>query len=313
MMTGMYGLMIDDLLSVCMITSQGEFVTASEWENPDLFWALRGAGNNFGIVTEATFRVHDQTNKGQMVEANYFYPAPANRSVWELLEKYNGDGLPVKMSLQAAVEYNRTANAGEIWLALWYFGNEDEVKSHLDGFAALNPIAQNVRTMTQLDVYYQSVTRGVCNRGALINAYTLGMAGTHAAALEEHFADMMEFYEAHPGYNGQSYFQIYSNQEMRKTPTWWTAFAWRDVQTWWLFENFYSDPSLEPAIDEFSRDQREKLQTASGFSASHVYVNYANGDEGPAAWWSEEHLPLLRALKSRWDPTGMFGYGTPVQ
>jgi FAD/FMN-containing dehydrogenase len=53
-----YGLTIDQLLSVDMITADGRLVTASADENPELFWGIRGAGPNFGIVSEFEFRVN---------------------------------------------------------------------------------------------------------------------------------------------------------------------------------------------------------------------------------------------------------------
>src|SRR5205809_925011 len=53
-----YGLTIDQLLSVDLITADGEFVKASENENADLFWGVRGGGGNFGIVTEFEFRLN---------------------------------------------------------------------------------------------------------------------------------------------------------------------------------------------------------------------------------------------------------------
>jgi FAD/FMN-containing dehydrogenase len=52
-----HGMTIDRLLSVDLITADGEFVKASETENPDLFWGVRGGGGNFGIVTEFEFRL----------------------------------------------------------------------------------------------------------------------------------------------------------------------------------------------------------------------------------------------------------------
>jgi FAD/FMN-containing dehydrogenase len=52
------GLSIDNLLSVDMVLADGEFVTASANQNQDLFWAVRGGGGNFGIVTAFTFMLH---------------------------------------------------------------------------------------------------------------------------------------------------------------------------------------------------------------------------------------------------------------
>lgn len=53
-----YGMSIDSLLSVDLVTAAGDFVRASEEENPDLFWAIRGGGGNFGVVTSFRFRLH---------------------------------------------------------------------------------------------------------------------------------------------------------------------------------------------------------------------------------------------------------------
>ncbi|HXK01437.1 MAG TPA: FAD-binding oxidoreductase [Verrucomicrobiae bacterium] len=77
------GLTIDNLLAVDMVLADGSFITADEQRNPDLFWAVRGGGGNFGVVTSFTFRTHkvDTVTAGPM-----FWPledAPQVMRLWE--------------------------------------------------------------------------------------------------------------------------------------------------------------------------------------------------------------------------------------
>ena len=71
-LTRQYGLTIDSILSVDMVLADGRFVTASPKENADLFWAIRGGGGNFGVVTAFLF-------KGHPAHTNYAGPM-----LWEL-------------------------------------------------------------------------------------------------------------------------------------------------------------------------------------------------------------------------------------
>ena len=57
-LTRKHGATVDNLLSVDLVTAEGELLTASEDENPDLFWGIRGGGGNFGVVTSFEYRLH---------------------------------------------------------------------------------------------------------------------------------------------------------------------------------------------------------------------------------------------------------------
>jgi FAD/FMN-containing dehydrogenase len=103
-LTGLHGLVIDALLLVRMVTGTGELIDVSATENADLFWGLRGAGYNFGIITSATYKIHDQTNGGQIMNADLLFPASANGTVWKILQSFQ-DNQPDALSLMVHVQY----------------------------------------------------------------------------------------------------------------------------------------------------------------------------------------------------------------
>jgi FAD/FMN-containing dehydrogenase len=74
-----FGLSIDNLLSVDIVTADGELRHASQDENPDLFWGVRGGGGNFGVVTAFEFQLHPMDR--QVLSGSYGFPFEQTRQV----------------------------------------------------------------------------------------------------------------------------------------------------------------------------------------------------------------------------------------
>src|SRR4051812_26236642 len=103
---GLHGLLIDSLVSVHIVTGTGEIVEASETVNSDLFWGVRGAGANFGIITSATYRVHDLTNGGQALVADYIFSASQNTTLFETIASLSQD-LPDAFSFISVFQWSQ--------------------------------------------------------------------------------------------------------------------------------------------------------------------------------------------------------------
>ena len=81
-----FGLTVDNLLSVDLVTAEGERVHASESENPDLFWGLRGAGANFGVATSFEFRLHPQ--EGTIFQGMVAFPIERSLEIAERVREF---------------------------------------------------------------------------------------------------------------------------------------------------------------------------------------------------------------------------------
>ncbi|MDH5198607.1 MAG: FAD-binding oxidoreductase, partial [Gemmatimonadota bacterium] len=81
-----FGLSVDNLLAVDVVTANGELVHASADEHPDLFWGVRGGGGNFGIVTSFEFRLHPMQQ--QVIGGDLVFPIDRARDALELYAEY---------------------------------------------------------------------------------------------------------------------------------------------------------------------------------------------------------------------------------
>jgi FAD/FMN-containing dehydrogenase len=84
-----FGLALDNVLEVDIITADGKFRRANKDENPDLYWGVRGGGGNFGVVTSFKFRLHPMQR--QVVRASFRFPGSDAKNVMDFFGEYAND------------------------------------------------------------------------------------------------------------------------------------------------------------------------------------------------------------------------------
>lgn len=101
MLQGLHGFAADNLVSARLVLGNGSAITVSSSEHPDLFWAIRGAGHNFGIVTSLDIKVYDAKETWTMLVFTFKQEKfEALLAAWNSLEaKYEDSGLLVMNGL----------------------------------------------------------------------------------------------------------------------------------------------------------------------------------------------------------------------
>lgn len=92
-----------------MVTAKGEQIEASNDSNPDLFWAIRGAGANFGVVTSATYKLNRLINGGSFLHADFYFPAEKSHDYFKIVESFN-DHLPANLATIVLINFNASTN-----------------------------------------------------------------------------------------------------------------------------------------------------------------------------------------------------------
>jgi FAD/FMN-containing dehydrogenase len=107
---GKYGLAVDNLLSAEVVLASGDVVTASDDNEQDLFWALRGGGGNFGVVTSFEFRAHPLVS---VLGGAVLHPLQAAPQLFSFLREFSAD-LPDDLSLQIALLHAPDGSGGKL-------------------------------------------------------------------------------------------------------------------------------------------------------------------------------------------------------
>ena len=111
-----YGLSLDNVLEYDIVTADGQLRRAAPDENPDLYWALRGGGGNFGVVTSFLFRLHPMQR--EVVNAGFSFPLAEARQVLNFFGEY-ADSAPDEMHVGGGMGGTPGNEAGVFIGVVW--------------------------------------------------------------------------------------------------------------------------------------------------------------------------------------------------
>lgn len=293
-----HGLTIDALKSVEIVTADGRQVVASEDENPDLFWAVRGGGGNFGVVTRFQFRLHEV---GVILGGMLLMPATADvlRSLVPIAASAPVELSTISFVMTAppmpflAPEHHGKPTIGIMFV---YAGDPEAGAAAIAPFRKVaTPLGEVVAPMPYPGIY--GFTEGASARGAGVSRSAF-LDTLDDATVDTILTEMA----AAPG-DGMNFTQIrVLGGAMAEVPADATAFAHRDAPVMILIHGGYSGDRapVEAWADRYFAALAQK--------ASGVYSNFLE-DEGDAR--IREAYPAgtferLVAAKRRYDPTNLF-------
>jgi len=145
---GAYGLTLDNLVSARMATLDGEIVTASAEDEEELFWALRGGGGNFGVVTSFEYRLHPlSTVYGGVLLLPLDRAHDGLRAFRELMEE-----APDELTAMALLSQQNPVDAQTLVIYVCFIGTDGEGERQIEALRRLKPLHDDVRRRPYLEL-----------------------------------------------------------------------------------------------------------------------------------------------------------------
>jgi FAD/FMN-containing dehydrogenase len=294
-----FGFSIDNILSVDLVTADGKLVHASDEENPELFWGIRGAGPNFGVVTTLRYRLHPVGP--DVIHGPVIFPIGKAHDVIGVYREAAASGpseLFLGLGVGPAEDGDGLATGTPaLWLVVTDAGSGADAESVLERLRPLGPTAEDVRRRT-----YLSVQTGADEAMAWGSRFY--MKGGFLAGISDRTVDtFLEVIEKQPG--GGSLSVWAQGGAIARTPEDAMAFTGRTAPFWIGAEAHWTDPSLDTAHRRWGRATMDAL---APFTAAGHYVNdmvetdddVVRGIYGPAKY------DRLVSVKREWDPDNAF-------
>jgi FAD/FMN-containing dehydrogenase len=302
-LTRRHGLTIDNLLSVTLVTADGAVRTASASSEPDLFWALRGGGGNFGVATSFEFQLHPvgpelysglvvypfaQARQVLRAWRDFTAGAPDELSVWVVLRK-----APPLPFLPESVHGTEV-----VVLPLVYSG---DVKAGERAVAPVLQFGDPLGTALGPTPYagFQTAFDPLLAAGSRNYWKTNNFSTLSDAALDL----LIDSVRRLPGPECEIFMAQLGGAMARVKPEE-TAFVGRDARYIMNVHGRWSDPGEDERVRIWAR---EVFQDAAPHATGGGYVNFLTEDEAERVAGSYgANYPRLQAVKQRFDPGNLF-------
>lgn len=298
-----YGMSIDNLLSVDMVTADGAFRRASAEENPDLFWAVRGGGGNFGVITSFRFQLHPL---GPMVYfAAPIYPV---EKASEILRRWRDfcagtsddvSGFLFFQSLPAVEAFPQEVwNREVVALPTMYAGSAEE------GEKVLQPLREMGETVLDLSGpmpfrMLQQAFDWVFPTGGRYYWKTTTLPDLN----DEAIAALVEVGTSRS--SSQTVVGVWQmGGAMARVPSEATGYGPRSDPWTVNIDSGWTDPTEDDRHIAFTREAWERLQAVSG---GGMYLHYGSleKDEQIRAAYGANYARLVE-IKTKYDPMNLF-------
>jgi FAD/FMN-containing dehydrogenase len=300
----MYGLTCDNLLSVDLVTADGEFVRASESENPELYWGVRGGGGNFGIVTQFEYRLHPVS---PLLAGFILHPLDQAADVLRFTREFNGEA-PDEVTVTSAIITAPPApfvpdalhNQPVLAVVPCYVGPIEDAERALRPLREYGPPAADLVEPTPY-VALQRIIDEAYPPGRMLYVKSEWLSGLEDGAIDKAVEGAEQF--------DSPLSQILFHQmggAVARVPGDATAFDGRDAEYMMTVVSIWESAEEDP--EPHHTWARELWQQMKPWSTGGAYVNHMTdeGDERVHAAYGHGKYERLLALKNRYDPTNFF-------
>jgi FAD/FMN-containing dehydrogenase len=296
-----FGLTIDNLLAVDIVTADGALRRASAEENPDLFWAVRGGGGNFGVVTAFQFRLHPMER--EVISGSFGFPFEQARQVFEFAGEYAA-GAPDELQLVPFIGAF-PGNDPVVNLSIVYSGPQDQADAL---FAPIEKAGKVVRNSLKRWDYVALQKSGDENDPRANGAYI--KSGFVNRLTPDLVRDLTGTFRPHPGRATWMAFG-HSGGAIHRTPYGATAFTNRDAGHDLL--SFVGWPVGSSDGSEHVAYVNDQWRTLEPYTNGFYVNDLANETQAQVDANYGANLERLVQVKNTFDPTNLFRLNANVR